>query len=365
MNGAPLFSMMVVATLSIGALHGQRLPDTWGVSFHGGQVVQHTQNLTYAQPAPGYQLELECAYSRITPSGKYRQAGWIAQAVDFGNPATVGRAYIFTPTWQIPLNRHRRISLSWLVGTGLGWATHPFDPVTNPTNNSVSAHINNSALLGLRMRYAVANQWYVQHGLSLTHLSNAAASIPNLGINMVTLSTGIRYKKMVDPRPLPLHTYPKRWQVMAFAGVASQEGFNDGGYKSLLYSTALQAGLRSGQGIWWLQTRYELPMSRYRLMVHFFDVPPGAQARQAVERWSMAVGREWLVGHFGLSCHVGSYIKAQEQPGIIPVYQIFAGNYYPRPINNRWQPFIGAQMKTHLSVAEYFLLVGGVRFSCL
>ncbi len=75
------------------------------------------------------------------------------------------------------------------LGAGMGFGTKVFDQETNPKNTAMSTHLNALLCVGIR------NEWtfdrnQISLGLDMTHFSNGASKVPNLGVNLPYLSLG-------------------------------------------------------------------------------------------------------------------------------------------------------------------------------
>lgn len=116
-----------------------------------------------------------------------------------GNREVLGRfigSYAFI---DFPFYKSSRYELFWKVGTGLGYGNKVYDPILNPKNSVISTHVNALVCFGLFQRFFIGKS-YVQVGLDLTHFSNAANKVPNIGINMPFLSLGYGYRMVNTTR---------------------------------------------------------------------------------------------------------------------------------------------------------------------
>lgn len=92
-----------------------------------------------------------------------------------------------------------RSSLNIQLGWGLGWITNKFDPITNHKNTAIGSHLNACIhLRGLAM-FRLSKNVYLETGIGLTHFSNGAFSLPNLGINIPSVNLGLHYRISGDP----------------------------------------------------------------------------------------------------------------------------------------------------------------------
>jgi hypothetical protein len=88
------------------------------------------------------------------------------------------------------LQKNSRFEFTGKVGTGLAYGTKVFDQQMNPKNMVISTHFNSLVCFGVQYRYFLQN-FHVVGGIDMTHMSNAATRMPNLGINLPYLSLGL------------------------------------------------------------------------------------------------------------------------------------------------------------------------------
>ncbi|MGB0851140.1 MAG: acyloxyacyl hydrolase [Bacteroidia bacterium] len=82
--------------------------------------------------------------------------------------------------------------LNFRMGAGLAYLTKKFDVYDNRRNQAIGSHLNGSMQFGLvghnKLRQ---NRDYLEYGVSISHYSNAAFKVPNLGYNMPSFT--LRY----------------------------------------------------------------------------------------------------------------------------------------------------------------------------
>jgi hypothetical protein len=76
---------------------------------------------------------------------------------------------------------------------GLGWVQKTYNKITNPENLLLSQKLNTHSNLSWQNEIRLSSHHFVSTTVSLYHLSNAKMSLPNLGINIPSLSVGYRY----------------------------------------------------------------------------------------------------------------------------------------------------------------------------
>ena len=111
------------------------------------------------------------------------------------NPKQLGNLYALYFFYDIPLNKKEKAFKFHLrVAQGLAYAPVHFDPITNHKDNLISnpenVYINFKYYYGWNIGKFL--RW--EGGINFSHASNGRFKVPNLGVNMVTLNTGLVFK---------------------------------------------------------------------------------------------------------------------------------------------------------------------------
>lgn len=99
-------------------------------------------------------------------------------------------AYAFI---DFPLVHKKHYSLSFKSGAGLAYGSKKYDQENNILSNALSSHINSMIVLGLENRVNIGNS-AIALTLDMTHFSNGAIKVPNLGLNLPFLSLGYGHR---------------------------------------------------------------------------------------------------------------------------------------------------------------------------
>ena len=110
-----------------------------------------------------------------------------------GNNAVLGRFVALYGFSELPLVASSQFELSWKFGTGLAVTNRKFDPIFNPDNIAIGSHLNMMIVMALKAKYRYKKSSY-SLGLDITHFSNSAFTVPNLGLNLPYLSLGYSRK---------------------------------------------------------------------------------------------------------------------------------------------------------------------------
>jgi hypothetical protein len=94
-------------------------------------------------------------------------------------------------SWPFPVSNRAQLTAD--VGLGVSWNWNRFDPATNPTNTAFGSNLAYHVDGGLSLRLLATERASVYAGLNVTHWSNGATTLPNLGLAVVGPKIGLRY----------------------------------------------------------------------------------------------------------------------------------------------------------------------------
>jgi Lipid A 3-O-deacylase (PagL) len=144
-----------------------------------------------------------------------------------GSREYIGNLAGIFPFFTIPLYKKNSFSFNCRFGIGVGWIQKPFNVETNYENLVIGSHLN--ACINFRFSAAlrIQRQLYLDMGFAFTHLSNGSTKLPNLGLNIPSLTVGVRYNlnpalKMIS-RPAPL--FEKKINYYLFVSGAVKEAY--------------------------------------------------------------------------------------------------------------------------------------------
>jgi len=206
------------------------------VSPHAGFIVPHNKSITHL--IQGHSTGIHVYAFHAVDGSKYWHYAYNRpeQGVDFtftntGNPQQLGQQYAASYLLNLPLNRRPvgnqdfEISHSgyrhWLgLGIGLGYATKYWDLETNHQAAVLGSHVNVALSLQYSMRIAIFRSSELRAGIRLTHFSNGAYQLPNLGTNNagLFLSYAMGRSKHLELNPFP---EPSRERYRISMGVVS------------------------------------------------------------------------------------------------------------------------------------------------
>lgn len=110
-----------------------------------------------------------------------------------GNNKVLGTFWGTYAFIEFPFVKTKQYQLTGKLGNGLALGTKVYNPIVDPKNSVVSTHLNALVCFGLQNRFTF-NRSQIVLGIDLTHCSNGAFKVPNIGINMPFLSIGYGYR---------------------------------------------------------------------------------------------------------------------------------------------------------------------------
>jgi hypothetical protein len=165
-------------------------------ALHRGHMIVHRPLVDGLQSEriKGYEVSL---YGRVSGKKQWHHdykipfggiyAGWW----NLGNKNTLGYSFSIVPFIDFKLSSGKKTSFNLKFGWGIGINEKKFDAENNYKNVVIGSKINNSILLHPTFSYRFTEKTCVKVGLSLFHLSNGSFENPNLGINLISFTTGL------------------------------------------------------------------------------------------------------------------------------------------------------------------------------
>lgn len=263
---------------------------------------------------------------------------------DFGNIEVLGQAFGTQGFVELPMATYRSWSLNGKLTAGLGFVTKKFDLEDNPKNNAIGSHLNALVIFGVNInKYFKQSTWSL--GIDMTHLSNGAASLPNLGINVPYLSLG--YTRYFQPLFIAEEATS---QPIAFV----QHAF----YTSALFS--LKQIYPTGGRHYFVGSAsaiYHHQFTRKAAVDIAFDVISNQshadETSATVSQWDILqlgvyAGYVLPVNQFDYLLGMGYYVKKTINPNG-PVYHRFGFRYH---LNEK--VMLNLSIKSHWGKADYF-----------
>ncbi len=112
---------------------------------------------------------------------------------ELGNPRQLGTGITLIPYMDFPLTEGKLGAFGVKFGWGLGFIEKTFDSDNNHKNVAIGSSLNTSLILQPHIRLNISNRLSFHGGISMTHFSNGSVVIPNLGLNIASITSGVSY----------------------------------------------------------------------------------------------------------------------------------------------------------------------------
>ncbi len=192
-------ALFFIGFLIASFVQGQLLNDFSGIETRGkfGFLLPHRPVMHHL--VNGHSAGFEISLVNQSDGSKdwhhwynFPRNGFSLYYADLGNDEILGRSFGLFAFGELPIIELLDWKLNWRTGLGFSWLTKTFDQQKNPKNNAISTHLNSLVQMGI----TVNRQWDnfgVGIGLDMTHFSNGASKMPNLGLNIPALNIGMSY----------------------------------------------------------------------------------------------------------------------------------------------------------------------------
>lgn len=111
-----------------------------------------------------------------------------------GNNKYTGSAAAVLAYIQFPYARFKKSQINFKLALGPGWVEKKFDRINNYKNLVSGTHLNAAIQLTQSYEWQLSKRQFLSMGICLTHFSNGAFKLPNLGINLAGLQLGYHFQ---------------------------------------------------------------------------------------------------------------------------------------------------------------------------
>ncbi|WP_027000257.1 acyloxyacyl hydrolase [Eisenibacter elegans] len=258
---------------------------------------------------------------------------------DFGQPLLgQGLALMLNGNFKM-FKGLRQNGLRGIFSGGIGWVSERYERIGNYKNVMFGSHLNAAFSMRLVYEHRLFGDTRGYIGLGLTHLSNGATRLPNRGINIAALHTGLSIgteaprQAHAQETPIPpIHApFLARWHWEGSLSGGWVEQYPTEGNKYAMFSLNnylsrhLSPRLKAHAGLELLHHRM------YRSYHRAFEVEVWSPWRL-----STVVGIELLLGRFGIMVQPGIYL------------------YKPHPFDDAWYQRYGWKYYFHPNSFGYF-----------
>lgn len=305
---------------------------TVGGNIFGGFILKHSDNMGHLARTHPTGFEVFVNKNTYGPNYwqqryKFPDIGFSLSYFDHKNEI-LGKNVAATTYLDFILLRKKKSELLFKIGTGLVYASNPFNKESNHKNNALSHWLSYVMQGRLGYNIRLTDHLKVNTGLTLTHFSNGGFKIPNSGINIVTFNIGFSHllgsetptyifeieRPEVD-KSLKLNLST----ASGVKGLRNIEGYfpflNLSAYvdKRISYKSAINLGF---DGFYNLALKHEINHK-----------PHEPDHKPDFKKVGLIAGHELFVGKISLLTQFGMYIYNPYKSSI-PVYQRYGIKYY-------------------------------------
>ena len=336
-----------------------------GGVVHGGKTIKHSALLApiIERSAAGGEIFLSKQTYGVhhwEAFFNYPEYGFCYAFLDLGSPDYTGTAHCLFPYLNFHFfNNQSPLNLYLRTGVGFGYIEKIYDAETNPLNYAFSTNLNvvlNAQLQGI---WKMNNTWALSAGIGIIHFSNGAYKMPNLGMNTVSLFTGISHSFGKENRYMAwknkINEKNKNWDCSVFLLGGIKEINPIGGKKYFSGDLNVEVTKKHLQ-----YTRFGVSLdatydaSEYDCII--FQALPAVD-RLKTTRIGVSGGYEWLFGDFSVDLYLGTYLH-EPNPLYGRIYQRSSLRY---SLSNRLK--LTATFRNHKGKADYVGLGFGFRLT--
>ncbi len=343
-------------------------------AFSVGDIIKHNTDIIFVNDAPSYDAELSLVWQTQGQRPwhqlqKFPRFSIALRYHDLGEKDIVGEAIGLRGAIDIPLFRKNKSALHYSFGTGLAYLTSPFDRIDNQENNAIGSHLNNSVDMKLDYEHQLGTKAKIHLGIGLSHYSNGARKLPNLGLNIPHLYLGISpYRGSHEEdffKYLKVQKQAKRkWGFGVHFQYTQVEIRLPGGPNFPTYVAAIEANyLRTKNIRWSLGYQYDYNSSIAEFGLQTTDFMNQKEAFVGASRHSLTVGNDFLFGPWSMQLKLGVYTSTNSSFLLPrPFYFMISPRYTFNYQSEGLKIYTGLNVKSHLFVAEFISWGFGVVF---
>ncbi len=330
---------------------------TIGINLLSGFLINHNKEMQQMKAhVAGFEIRKQLIGERTAKPFKNVAFGYTFIFLYMGKPNILGNVLGFIPHFESNLIKQENYQLRIRYGVGIGYISKPFSFPNNTKNTAIGSNLNGSMQFMITHDYKITQQLIFNSSIGLTHFSNGNFKKPNLGINTPHIGIGLHYipqKKLKTKMRVNIANQDKNnWRIMM--GVASKQATIDDKKRLYIYAISAEYTLQRKPGLnFRFGTDFCLDYS-YPYQLFEPSSLTNVKLKQIAEH-AFRVGYEWRVGKIGAIADIGVY-TIKPLPVKRKYYFSVGFNYYATA---RFNAFV--KLKTHLSVADYFMWGIGYR----
>jgi hypothetical protein len=261
---------------------------------------------------------------------------------------------------QKPFTFRTGSGLRLKIGTGIAYGTNPYHPDKNFQNAALGSRINYAMRGEIFWTQFLSRSWQLNSGLMITHFSNAALKVPNLGLNVIGLTAGFSYlphpERAVRQLPDTLSETSRKRYALHLSGAFTLKEVQLPGrrkYPGTVFSAYLSRRLNAKST---LLAGTDLTVNSAEKILISRDTTIQGDRRPDFKRAAATIGHELTISNrLSLLSQAGIYFY-QPYPAEAPFYLRNGLKYYFH------QTLFGSiTLKTHYGTADFLEWTIGFR----
>lgn len=198
---AKTFFILIFLLVQKTFVQSQSLPANtqYFVTANYGFLWAHRENMKHLVTSHFYLIE--AGYSKFHDGSKAWErlynnpsTGFYIVYSNLGNNPALGKTTGVLSFIDLPFNSDKKIKASFRIAGGLAYVSKKFHRETNFSNVAIGSHLNSAIAAALKSETEITNNIALEAAIGLTHFSNGSFKTPNLGLNIPTISLGIKIK---------------------------------------------------------------------------------------------------------------------------------------------------------------------------
>ena len=233
----------ILFCLSVRASFSQDLNsrNEWAAGFGFGGILAHNGLVRHLAQSHPFQLNLEFLQSRQFENHLLPNRHGIALHYLDYRSERLGKSLAALVFTEPAISRH----ISFRIGSGIAWNSRPFQVPDNPANNMLGSAFS-GAMQGRIMLNRDLKSLRLKLGIGITHFSNGAFSLPNMGINHFYLYSSLGWLRASSRPAGPDNFTQQQGLIFGISGSASlTERYPLTGKKYPVWQLQLRAGFRN------------------------------------------------------------------------------------------------------------------------
>lgn len=343
---------LVLLALLLGQMALAQTQRRWGVAPSTGTIFAHSKDVENTKGSRPWGVTVEYAWQHLDSAAYRKFFGLPTQGIHFSafnyDNAILCNGYTLAYFIEPEIRFGKKAGLAFRASAGFSYLTNPYDPLSNPTNNSYSTHLSAYLDLGFRPYVQLSNQWQLSLAANYRHVSNAGVKLPNKGINWITgelvLQHYLQPKKDVQAilKGYKSQPWKKQHRLDLYAFAANRAITNESNVKYGVFGLGLNR-------VWQTGKTHALTVGGevYQDFATAAQMEADSLGGRSAVRAGLLLGHEFLWGKVRFSQQLGIYLF--DQSPYYPGWYHRWGLLYA--FHPRWAA--GVVLKAHRQVAAF------------